>query len=64
MDDDLDTQRAIAALRDLASRIGQASRRGAGTATAQRALRELADVLGLTLEERPPFAGRVSVGPN
>jgi cysteinyl-tRNA synthetase len=56
MDDDFSTPQAIAALHDLAREINRA--RGEGTAAdalapAQATLRELAGVLGLTLQERP-----------
>jgi cysteinyl-tRNA synthetase len=54
MDDDFNTARAIAHLFDLARAINQARDAGAPTellAPAQEVLRELADVLGLTLQE-------------
>ena len=51
MDDDLNTPRALAALFDLAREINRERERGADTTGAQDTLRELAGVLGLTLEE-------------
>ena len=50
MDDDMNTPRAMAALFDLVREINRASENGAGTARARERLRELAGVLGLTLE--------------
>ena len=51
MDDDLNTPRALAALFDLVREINRGRERGADVTTAQDTLRELAGVLGLTLEE-------------
>ena len=51
MDDDLNTPRALAALFDLAREINRARERGSDVTAAQDTLRELAGVLGLTLEE-------------
>ncbi len=51
MDDDLNTPRALAALFDLAREINRGRERGSDITEAQDALRELAGVLGLTLEE-------------
>ena len=50
MDNDMNTPRAMAALFDLVREINRASENGAGTARARERLRELAGVLGLTLE--------------
>ncbi len=55
MDDDLNTPRALAAMFDLASEINRARESGQSIVRAQETLRELAGVLGLTLEE-PDFA--------
>lgn len=55
MDDDLNTPQALAALFDLAREINRGRDAGRSVAEAQAALRELADVLGLTLAE--PQAG-------
>ncbi|MDE2842254.1 MAG: cysteine--tRNA ligase, partial [Chloroflexota bacterium] len=55
MDDDLNTPQAIAALFDLARDINRERDSGRSTAEAQRTLRELGGVLGLTFEE--PVAG-------
>ncbi len=55
MDDDLNTAGALAALFDLAREINRARDEGRRLEEAQAALRELAGVLGLTLEE--PQAG-------
>ena len=52
MDDDLNTPQALAALFDLAREINRARESGLNVADARVALRELAGVLGLTLEER------------
>ena len=52
MDDDLNTAGALAALFDLAREINRARDEGRATDEAQAALRQLADVLGLTLRER------------
>ena len=51
MDDDLNTSKALAALFDLAHEISRARDAGRPNGEAQAALRELADVLGLTLTE-------------
>ena len=51
MDDDLNTPRALAVLFDLAHEINRAREDGRDIAMGQEALRELAGVLGLTLEE-------------
>ena len=51
MDDDLNTPRALAALFDLAREINRAREGGAAVEKAQDTLRELAGVLGLTLDE-------------
>ena len=51
MDDDLNTPRALAALFDLVREINRGRERGENIAEAQDTLRELAGVLGLTLEE-------------
>ena len=50
MDDDLNTPRAIAVLFDLAHDINRAREEGQDVAAAQGMLKELAGVLGLTLE--------------
>jgi len=51
MDDDLNTSSALAALFDLAREINRARDGGSDVGGAQAALRELAGVLGLTLDE-------------
>ena len=51
MDDDLNTPRALAALFDLVREINRGRERGENIAEAQDTLRELAGVMGLTLEE-------------
>jgi cysteinyl-tRNA synthetase len=51
MDDDLNTPRAIAVLFDLSHDINRGREKGGAVADAQDTLRELAGVLGLTLEE-------------
>ena len=51
MDDDLNTSKALAALFDLAHEISRARDEGRPAGEAQATLRELADVLGLTLTE-------------
>lgn len=53
MDDDFNSARALAALFDLAREINRERERGADISEAQHQLRELARVLGLTLERRP-----------
>ena len=50
MDDDFNTPQALAILFDLAREINHASEKGADTADARHALKELAGVLGLTLQ--------------
>lgn len=52
MDDDFNTAQAVAVLFDLARDINRARNEGTPASTAQQTLRELAGVLGLTLEER------------
>jgi cysteinyl-tRNA synthetase len=56
MDDDLNTAGALAAMFDLSREINRGRDEGREIADAQGTLRELAGVLGLTLEE--PDAGR------
>ena len=51
MDDDLNTPRALAALFDLVREINRERERGSDVTSAQDTLRELAGVMGLTLEE-------------
>ena len=51
MDDDLNTPQGLAVLFDLAKEINRARDDGRGTAAAQGLLLELADVLGLRLEQ-------------
>ena len=51
MDDDINTPRALAALFDLVREINRGRERGANISKAQDTLRELAGVLGLTLED-------------
>ncbi|MDE3095962.1 MAG: cysteine--tRNA ligase [Chloroflexota bacterium] len=51
MDDDLNTPQALAVLFDLAKEINRAREGGGGVRTAQALLLELADVLGLRLEQ-------------
>ena len=62
MDDDLNTPRAIAALFDLAHDINRGRREGRDAAPAQGTLRELAGILGLTLQE-PKDEPSSDVGP-
>ena len=50
MDDDFNTPQALAILFDLAREINHAGEKGADTADARHALKELAGVLGLTLQ--------------
>jgi cysteinyl-tRNA synthetase len=57
MDDDLNTSAGLAALFDLAREINRARDEGRGVEDAQRALRELAGVLGLTLRESEAAMG-------
>jgi len=54
MDDDLNTPQALAVLFDLAREINRRREEGYGVVQAQEALRELAGVLGLTLEDTRP----------
>ena len=61
MDDDLNTPRALAALFDLVREINRGRERGENIAEAQDILRELAGVLGLTLEE--PHADGAEAAP-
>ena len=51
MDDDFNTAQALATLFDLARDINRASEEGYSVAQGQKLLLELADILGLTLEE-------------
>ena len=51
MDDDLNTPQALATLFDLAKEVNRARDDGRGATAAQGLLRELADVLGLRLEQ-------------
>ena len=51
MDDDLNTPRALAAIFDLAREINRTGEAKGGVSEARALLRELAEVLGLTLEE-------------
>ncbi len=51
MDDDLNTPQALAVLFDLAKEVNRARDEGRGTMAAQGLLLELADVLGLRLEQ-------------
>ena len=51
MDDDLNTPQALAALFDLARDVNRASAEGRSVVAAQKTLRELAGVLGLSLRE-------------
>ena len=62
MDDDLNTPRALAALFDLARDINRGREAGRPVSEDQRVLRELAGVLGLTLEE-PDSGGAADVAP-
>ncbi|MBF8268051.1 MAG: cysS [Dehalococcoidia bacterium] len=52
MDDDLNTPQALASLFDLAREINRHRERGVAVGEAQGALREMAGVLGLSLEEQ------------
>ncbi len=52
MDDDFNTAQAVSALFDLAREINRAKQEGTAAVEAQEMLRELAEVLGLTLKER------------
>lgn len=61
MDDDLNTPRALAALFDLVREINRERERGSDITEAQDTLRELAGVLGLTLEE--PRAANAEASP-
>ena len=51
MDDDFNTPRALAAIFDLSREINRSSEQGSNTASAQKTLRELVDVLGIDLDE-------------
>ncbi|MFC1955768.1 cysteine--tRNA ligase [Chloroflexota bacterium] len=51
MDDDFNTAQAVATLFDLAREINRADEAGIGAAEARETLKELAGILGLTLEE-------------
>ena len=62
MDDDLNTPRALAALFDLAREINRGREEGQEVGRAQSVLRDLAGVLGLTLQE-PEFAAEKGVAP-
>jgi cysteinyl-tRNA synthetase len=57
MDDDLNTAGALAVLFDLAREINRARDDGRDTAEAQATMRELAEVLGLTLREPEASVG-------
>ena len=57
MDDDLNTPRALAVLFDMAREMNRAREQGHSLASARQAYRELATVLGLTLEERAKGGG-------
>ncbi len=66
MDDDFGTPQAIAALYDLAREINRARGEGAAAeqlAPAQATLRELCDVLGLTLQEPKTTADTLAAAP-
>ncbi len=54
MDDDFSTPQAIAVLFDLAREINRGQDEGLGIGEAQKTLRELAQILGLTLREAAP----------
>ena len=57
MDDDLNTPQAIATLFDMAREINRDRETGMDVEEAQEALREMASVLGLSLEERHSSGG-------
>ena len=57
MDDDLNTPRALAVLFDMAREMNRAREQGHSLGSARQAYRELATVLGLTLEERAQGGG-------
>ncbi len=57
MDDDLNTPQAIATLFDMAREINRDRETGMAVGEAQEALREMASVLGLSLEERHSSGG-------
>ena len=57
MDDDLNTPQAIATLFDMAREINRDRETGMAVGEAQDALREMASVLGLSLEERHSSGG-------
>ena len=61
MDDDLNTPRALAAIFDLVREINRGRESGSNTTAAQNVLRELAGVLGLTLDE--PIAESAEAAP-
>ncbi|MBM3933261.1 MAG: cysteine--tRNA ligase [SAR202 cluster bacterium] len=63
MDDDLNTPRAVAVLFDISRDINRARTEGRNVAPAQAALREIAGVLGLTLQERKSSAADTDVAP-
>ena len=58
MDDDLNTPRALAVLFDMARDMNRAREQGHNLAPVRQAYRELAAVLGLTLEERAHAANQ------
>ncbi len=60
MDDDLNTPRALGVLFDMAREMNRAVEQGASLTPARQVLRELASVLGLSLEERS-LAGKEDV---
>ncbi|MCH7554273.1 MAG: class I tRNA ligase family protein, partial [Chloroflexi bacterium] len=62
MDDDFDTPKAIANLFDFASEINRAAAEGHAISEAQKALRTMTDILGLTLRE-PETAGGSDTAP-
>ena len=63
MEDDLNTPRAVAALFDLAREINRSSGKGKDVGAGQMALRNLAGVLGLSLEAAPERGGAEDVAP-
>ena len=56
MDDDLNTPRALAAIFDLSRQINRAREDGKSVSSAQRTLRDLADVLGIDVDAPPDDA--------